>query len=97
MLQTRDDLRETHERLEDAENRIQVFEGLLGAVATLDGKVDVLMDLCRGLDGKTDKLSSLKTAVQFAAVVVVPILVALIGGYFLLRSSVPQVLPGAPK
>jgi tetrahydromethanopterin S-methyltransferase subunit G len=88
LLQTQDDLRETHERLEDAENRIQVFEGLIGAVASLDGKVDLLTDLCKRIDNKTGF-----NATTFIATVVVPLLVVLITGYFAIRAQAPQVLP----
>lgn len=39
------------------------------------------------VDGSTDKISSFKTAMQFASIIIVPVLLALIGGYFALKGA----------
>lgn len=82
------DLRTRVGRLEEA--RDQVMK-LPQAVAELRGALEVLTDLVTmrfdGIAPAVEKASSLKTAVQFAAIVLVPILVALIGGYALIKTG----------
>jgi ribosomal protein L29 len=82
------DLRTRVCRLEEA--RDQVMK-LPEAVSELRGALEVLTDLVTGrfdsLVPAVEKASSLKTAIQFAGVVLVPILVALIGGYVLLKTG----------
>lgn len=41
----------------------------------------------QGIKDGVDRASSVKTAIQFASIVLVPILVALIGGYFALKGA----------
>lgn len=90
--------RDIHETLQELCNRMEMLEDehdaiakLPNEVAELSGKVDTLqtMLLARmdGVSTSVDKATSVKTAIQFAAVVVVPVLVALIGGYFALRAG----------
>ena len=66
----------------DEETRRELA-GLNREVAELRGEVKTLASLVTqrfdGVDGALEKASSFKNAVQFAAVVIVPILVALIG------------------
>jgi uncharacterized small protein (DUF1192 family) len=57
---------------------------LKGAVQTLSSLVITRFD---GIQGPVEKAASLKTAVQFTAIVLVPIIVAIIGGYVALRGG----------
>jgi uncharacterized protein YoxC len=83
------EVRDLRERIEDLENEREAIKRLPTAVAELKGAVHVLQDLVveefgavrKGVDNAT----GMKTAIQFAAVVLVPVIVALIGGYFVLR------------
>lgn len=83
------DLRTRVGRLE--ENAAQVLK-LPDAVAELRGALEVLTDLVTsrfdGMAPAVERASSIKTAIQFASVVLVPILVALIGGYVLIKTGV---------
>jgi hypothetical protein len=88
-------------RVEDLENERDAIKNLPGAVATIAGQVQVLHDIViQGFDGHKrviesedgqtiQKANSWDTAIKVAAGVVVPLLVALIGGYVLLRTSLP--------
>lgn len=100
-LRRRDDLRSVQEELEDVQNELEGLKRLPMALAKLTGlveriekQVDRLMDnmLTRfdGLDGKVDKWSSMKTLAGYIAAILVPILVALIGGYFALKAGLRQ-------
>lgn len=93
LLQTESDLRETHERLEDAEGDVQslhlLVTGLLTTVGNIDGKVDVLTDLCQKIDGKTGF-----NWTSFLATVIVPLFGLLLTAYIALRLQAPQALPG---
>lgn len=93
----RGDLKEAWGRIEgtelDVESLHVLVTGLIEAVGRVDEKLDFVKELCVGIDGKADKATSFKNAVQFAAVVIVPVLVALIGAYALLRAQAPQALP----
>lgn len=100
----RGDLKEAWGRIEgseeDVENLHTMLTGLINSVRDLAGQVGevrgelkAVSELCRGIDGKADKATSFKNAVQFAAVVIVPVLVALIGAYALLKAQAPQALP----
>lgn len=86
------------ERIKDLEDIAVVTDRLIERVGELSGKVDVLttqltqhlLNLKEAVDHQstsTDKLASWKTALQFAAAVVVPLLIALIGGYFALKAA----------
>lgn len=79
------------ERIEDLEDEREAIKELPQAVAELHGAVGVLQSLVTsrfdGIEPKVDKAASLRTALQFAAVVIVPVLVALIGGYFALKAG----------
>lgn len=78
-------------RIEDLEEAVAGNTGkidvLLAMVSTLTGTVKERFD---SVDGAIDKTGSWKTAIQFAAVIVVPVLIALIGGYFALRAGLPR-------
>lgn len=83
-----------HERLDDLLDRIQDLENereaikeLPGAMAELKGMVEVLQALVLVQSQKVSKATSMSTAVQFAAVVIVPLIVVLLGGYFTLRAA----------
>jgi hypothetical protein len=82
------DLAERVETLEEERDRLKLLPDavaeLKGAVQTLSGLVTLRFD---GLQGPVEKAASVKTAVQFAAIVLVPIIVALLGGYFALRAG----------
>lgn len=81
------------ERVEDLENERETIKHLPHAFAKLAGTVDTLKDLIierfDRVDGGVEKATSLKTAIQFAAVLLLPILLALIGGYFTLKAGSP--------
>lgn len=93
----RGDLKEAWGRIESTELDIEAMHvlvtGLIDSVARVDEKLDLVKELCVGIDGKADKATSFKNAIQFAAVVIVPVLVALIGAYALLKSQAPAALP----
>jgi phage-related minor tail protein len=82
------DLRTRVSRLEEA--REQVMK-LPEAVSELRGALEVLTDLVTsrfdGITPAVEKASSVRTAIQFAGAVLVPIIVALIGGYVLIRTG----------
>lgn len=82
------DLATRVERLEENADRLSkvpdAVAELKGAVQTLSSLVVTRFD---GLQPSVEKAASLKTAVQFAAIVLVPILVALIGGYVALKAG----------
>lgn len=88
--------REVHdlrERVSDLEDETDALKRVPEAVAELTGAVKVLKDLVVKVDNgatRIERASSMKTALQFAAVVIVPILVALLGGYFVIRAGVPS-------
>lgn len=97
-----DKLREDVEHLSDTIGDIrdiaEVTDRLIERVGELSGKVDVLttqltthlLNLKSAVDNQsdtTDRLASWKTAAQFASAVVVPLLIALIGGYFALKAA----------
>jgi hypothetical protein len=88
------EIRELKERVEDLENEREAIKQLPHAVAELHGAVDTLRDIVIGkldtIGGSVERVSSIKTAIQFAALVIVPILVALIGGYFALKAGVHE-------
>lgn len=84
------EISDLRERVEDLEDEADTLKRLPEALAELRGMVKALKDVVVKIDGGADRIeraNSLKTAVQFAAVVIVPILVALIGGYFLVKSQ----------
>lgn len=82
------DLRTRVSRLE--EHSAQVMR-LPEAVAELRGALETLTDLVTsrfdGIAPGVEKASSVRTAVQFAGAVLVPIIVALIGGYVLIKTA----------
>lgn len=82
------DLRGRVEALEEVHDRLQK---LPDAVAELTGTVKTLTTMVTSrfdhVDQGVDRASGIKTAITFASVVIVPILIALIGGYFALRSG----------
>lgn len=80
-------LDELEERVEDLENEREAIKQLPSQMALLKGAVEVLQALVLAQSQRVSKATSWTTAVQFAAVVIVPLLVALIGGYFVLKAS----------
>lgn len=85
-------------RIEDLQDLAEVTDRLIERVGELSGQVELLatqltqhlLNLKNAVDNQassTDKLASWKTALQFAAAVVVPVLMALIGGYFALKAA----------
>jgi hypothetical protein len=89
------------ERMEDAENRLSILDGrnlpggvgLLERMAAMQSSLDTLIRLTQGIDGKTDRFASFKTLAAYIAAVLVPILLALIGGYVALRNQLPGGVP----
>jgi hypothetical protein len=65
------------------------FEGrigeLHGRLMALEAQVTRLET--RTIGGSPDKYGGVKTMITFASLVIVPIVVALLGGYFALRSA----------
>lgn len=84
---TREDLKEIMGRLDDLENERVAIKSLPDAVARLAGQVEVLIDLVTGGNAKLEKATSFKSAIAFASVVIIPVLVAIIGGYFALKAA----------
>lgn len=86
------EVHELREKVEDLENEREALQRLPTAVAELAGAVRVLQGLVTSrfdnVDQTIQKAGSVKTAIQFASVVIVPVLVALIGGYFVLKAGV---------
>lgn len=89
------------DRIEDLEDLAVVTNHLIERVGEIKGKLDLVADqvtahltrvekAVNGVGTNVDKANSLKTALQFAAVIVVPVLVALIGGYFALKAGLSQ-------
>lgn len=95
--------------VEDLENRADVIDGrglpgdgrgLLERMAKLEGRLDeiatnvaALLTLTQGIDGKADRLASLKSWTLAILGLLVPILVAVVTGYFALKANAPQALP----
>jgi hypothetical protein len=67
---------------------------LRGKLAVIEAQIINLTTLVStrfdGIDVGVERASGIKTAITFASVVIVPILVALLGGYFLLRAGLPS-------
>lgn len=82
------DLRERVGRLEENSDRLAK---LPDAVAELTGTVRTLTQLVTGrfdhIDESVEKVTGVKTAITFASVVIVPIIIALLGGYFALKTG----------
>lgn len=93
-----DDLRQEilglKEHVEDQDAELERLRGLPEAIAELKGVISNLQQLVLTrfdtVDKGVERASSLKTAVQFAAVIVVPVVIAIIGGYFALRAGAPR-------
>lgn len=85
------------ERVEDVEERTdanrQILDGLIASTAGMKGTLDTILALTQGIDGKTDRFASFKALAAYIAAVLLPIILALIGGYVALRSQLPQVVP----
>lgn len=82
------DLRERVEKLEDGADKLA---DLPDAVSELNGSVKVLNQMVLGrfdhVDESVQQATGLRTAITFASVVIVPIVIALIGGYFALKTG----------
>lgn len=82
------ELRERVERIEENADRL---DKLPDAVAKLAGTVEVLTEIITGRFDKVDEhvqeATGVKTAITFASVVIVPIILALIGGYIALKTG----------
>lgn len=69
----------------------QELEELKTQLAELRGEVKTLTNIfinrSAELKNGIDKTNSIKTVIQFVAVVIVPLLVTLIGGYFALKTG----------
>lgn len=81
-------------RVEDLENTQEAIGSLPSEVAALKGMVEVLQTLVLAQSQKVSEATGWKTAVQFAAAVIVPLLVSLIGGYFVLKAAGIHVAEG---
>lgn len=88
-------LKELLDRVEDLEDERLAIKELPDAVAHLAGQVEVLQALVLAQSQKVNDATGLKTALQFAAVIIVPLIVVLVGGYFTLRAAGLNVAPGA--
>lgn len=60
---------------------------LVGKVATLERVVLAKLD---GVHTAVDQAAGIKQAMTYAAIVIVPILVAIIGGYFAIKAASPR-------
>jgi hypothetical protein len=85
------EVKELRRRVEELEEDRDKLLNLPEALAEVKGMVVTLQGLITsGFDGikpGIEKASSVKTAITFASVVLVPIIVALIGGYFVLQAG----------
>lgn len=84
---------ELAERVEDLENEREAIKRLPTAVAELHGTVNTLKELVlKKLDGISETVTPGRwdTLLKFAQFVIVPILVALITGWFLYKSQIPS-------
>lgn len=101
---TDQDLKKRVDRLCESVERVnKEFDELKDDVSENSGKIDVMLHMMTSLTsnvkdlqsdvGKVgdgvDRASSVKTAITFASVVLVPIIVAVIGGYFALKGAAP--------
>jgi hypothetical protein len=88
---SRREFEQLSERLGDVENEMLALKDLPAAVARNTGSIQTLISLVQaGFDGigkPLERPTDAKSAIQFAAVVIVPVLVALIGGYFVLQAA----------
>jgi hypothetical protein len=86
-----DELFQLIRRIEILEQDVDKLEELPTQVSSLAGEVKTLTRLVTArfdnIQGPIEKAAGIKTAVQYAAVVIVPILVAIIGGYFVLKGA----------
>jgi hypothetical protein len=82
-------LRDRLERIEDLSDKVSTVST---SVAELSGTVKTLSQIVTGrfdgLDKGIEAATGVKTAITFASVVIVPIIIALIGGYFALKTGV---------
>lgn len=90
------DIDELNERVEDAENRLKLLDGengLLQKMVETRAEVRVILEMVQmylpNINQKANKATSFWTIVAALSAIIVPITVALIGGYFLLRSNLP--------
>jgi ABC-type transporter Mla subunit MlaD len=85
-----DELRKQDENLRQAVEQLRVHVDTVQDMAiALEAKLDTVIRLSTGINGKAEKLSSFKTFAQFAGAVIVPILVAIIGVYIAIRTQLP--------
>lgn len=91
--QIRREIKELSDRIEDLENERDAIKRLPDAVARLQGAVDVLQGMIsKGFEHTEEKIegtTSFKNALQFASVILVPLLVALIGLYAVTHGGHP--------
>lgn len=82
------DLRTRVQRLEDHAAQVlklpEAVAELRGALMELSKLVTLRFD---GIEPGVEKASSVRTAIQFAGAVLVPIIVSLIGGYVLIKTA----------
>lgn len=88
------EVRSLAERIADLEEDRDRLKGMPEAVAEIKGMVTALSGMVqsgfKSVGEGVDKAAGVKTAITFAAVVIVPILVAIIGGYFAFKSAQPK-------
>lgn len=88
-----DQVEANRRRIEELEEETEALSRVPEAVAELKGAVLTLSGLVNRVSNGADRIekaNSVKTAIQFAAIVIVPILVALLGGYFVIRAGAPS-------
>lgn len=78
-------------RVRHLEEQLMDMAGLPDAVARVEGALETLTRLVgeklTTVQQAAEKATSVKSAIMFVSVVLVPILVALIGGYFVLKAG----------
>lgn len=88
------EIHELKERVESLEEDREEIKQIPLAISELKGQVNTLHSLLvvklEGVQSGVEKATSVRTAIQFASVVLVPILVAILGGYFALRAGVTK-------
>lgn len=82
------------ERVEDAENRLDLLDGengLLARVAKLDGTTETILKMLQmylpNIDKKATRATSFWTIVAALTAIIVPIAVVMIAGYFSLKAN----------
>lgn len=94
------EIKSLEERVSDIEDMRTILDGILTSVGRLDGQIGLIMNMLEAylpnINQKANKMTSFWTIVQVIGAILTPIVVALLGGYFLLKSQFPGYSPSTP-